>query len=113
MQMMPGMYGSALCPTPPFAPYSGIPPYGLNLQQYQQACYGQQAGYGQMGAYGQMGGVGQQGGYGQQAGYNPQAGYGQVNWQCLPWYRGPRDFFMWSEAQKEILTRETRPPFVP
>jgi hypothetical protein len=30
-----------------------------------------------------------------------------------PWARGPRDFFMWTEAQKERYTRETRPPFVP
>jgi hypothetical protein len=30
-----------------------------------------------------------------------------------PWARSPRDFFMWTEAQKERYTRETRPPFVP
>ena len=30
-----------------------------------------------------------------------------------PWARGPRDYFMWTEAQKERITRETRPPFVP
>ncbi len=29
-----------------------------------------------------------------------------------PWTRSPRDFFMWNEAQKERITRETRPPFV-
>jgi len=32
---------------------------------------------------------------------------------CQPWNRGPRDYFMWTEAQKERITRETRPPFVP
>jgi hypothetical protein len=30
-----------------------------------------------------------------------------------PWARGPRDYFMWTEAQKELITRQTRPPFVP
>jgi len=29
-----------------------------------------------------------------------------------PWARSPRDFFMWTEAQKERITRETRPPFI-
>jgi hypothetical protein len=30
-----------------------------------------------------------------------------------PWAHGPRDYFMWTEAQRELLTRQTRPPFVP
>jgi hypothetical protein len=30
-----------------------------------------------------------------------------------PWMRSPRDYFMWSEAQKMQQTREIRPPFVP
>jgi hypothetical protein len=30
-----------------------------------------------------------------------------------PWARGPRDYFMWTEAQRELITRQARPPFVP
>jgi hypothetical protein len=30
-----------------------------------------------------------------------------------PWTRSPRDYFMWTEAQQEILTRQQRPAFVP
>jgi hypothetical protein len=30
-----------------------------------------------------------------------------------PYARGPRDFFMWNEAQEDRLTRERRPSFVP
>jgi hypothetical protein len=30
-----------------------------------------------------------------------------------PWMRSPRDFFMWNEAQQEVLTRQQRPAFVP
>ncbi len=30
-----------------------------------------------------------------------------------PYARSPRDFFMWSEAQEDRLTRERRPSFVP
>ena len=28
-----------------------------------------------------------------------------------PFTRSPRDFFMWSDAQKSLHTREVRPPF--
>jgi hypothetical protein len=30
-----------------------------------------------------------------------------------PYTRSPRDFFMWTEAQQQKHTRETRPPFIP
>jgi hypothetical protein len=30
-----------------------------------------------------------------------------------PWTRSPRDYFMWTEAQQEVLTRQQRPAFVP
>jgi len=30
-----------------------------------------------------------------------------------PYARGPRDYFMWTEAQRERITRERRPPLVP
>jgi hypothetical protein len=30
-----------------------------------------------------------------------------------PFTRGPRDYFMWTEAQQEVLTRQQRPAFVP
>jgi hypothetical protein len=30
-----------------------------------------------------------------------------------PYARGPRDFFMFTEAQRERITRERRPPLVP
>jgi len=30
-----------------------------------------------------------------------------------PYARSPRDFFMWSEAQEDLHTRERRPGFVP
>jgi hypothetical protein len=30
-----------------------------------------------------------------------------------PYARGPRDYFMWTEAERERITRERRPPFVP
>jgi hypothetical protein len=41
-------------------------------------------------------------------------GAGQMCGQIYhPWARSPRDYFMWTEAQRERITRETRPPFVP
>ncbi len=30
-----------------------------------------------------------------------------------PWARSPRDYFMWGEAQEDLLTRARRPVFVP
>jgi hypothetical protein len=30
-----------------------------------------------------------------------------------PYMRSPRDFFMWTEAQQEAITRQKRPAFVP
>jgi hypothetical protein len=30
-----------------------------------------------------------------------------------PYARGPRDYFMWTEVQRERITRERRPPLVP
>ena len=30
-----------------------------------------------------------------------------------PYVRSPRDYFMWTEAQKSRSTREARPPFIP
>jgi hypothetical protein len=30
-----------------------------------------------------------------------------------PYMRSPRDFFMWTEAQQETITRQRRPAFVP
>jgi hypothetical protein len=44
-----------------------------------------------------------------QAGNSP----GNVALPFNPWTRSPRDFFMWTEAQQEIMTRKNRPPFVP
>jgi hypothetical protein len=39
-------------------------------------------------------------------GYQPPAGF------YNPYVRSPRDYFMWSEAQKERSTREIWPPYV-
>jgi hypothetical protein len=30
-----------------------------------------------------------------------------------PYARGPRDYFMWTEAERERITRERRPALVP
>jgi hypothetical protein len=30
-----------------------------------------------------------------------------------PYARGPRDYFMFNEAERERITRSSRPPFVP
>jgi hypothetical protein len=37
----------------------------------------------------------------------------QVVFPTHPYARSPRDFFMWNEAQEELITRERRPPFQP
>jgi hypothetical protein len=46
--------------------------------------------------------------------YGP-AGMGQAQAALPynPWTRSPRDYFMWSNAQQELHTREARPRFVP
>jgi hypothetical protein len=38
---------------------------------------------------------------------------GQAVFPTHPFARGPRDFFMWTEAQEELSTRERLPLFVP
>jgi hypothetical protein len=48
--------------------------------------------------------------------YQQQALCGPGNGGAMPvnpWTRSPRDYFMWTEAQQEILTRQRRPAFVP
>jgi hypothetical protein len=39
------------------------------------------------------------------------------NQSCAPnnanWMRSPRDFFMWTEAQRQTITRAPRAPFLP
>jgi hypothetical protein len=43
----------------------------------------------------------------------PGGPHGPPNFPSHPFARSPRDFFMWSEAQRELYTREQLPRFVP
>jgi hypothetical protein len=83
-------YGPSYCVRPPFEPFNGIrpcgnmpPPNGMVPPTPMQFAT-QQA----------MGG-------------------GQVALPINPWTRSPRDYFMWSNAQQDLITRQARPPFVP
>jgi hypothetical protein len=78
-------YGAGYGARPPFPPVNGVPPP----------------------PFGPMGG-----GYGGYGGYGgpipPMAAF-----PTHPYARGPRDYFMWTEAQQEEITRQRRPPYVP
>jgi hypothetical protein len=52
-----------------------------------------------------------QGGFGGPGGVGGMGG--PVAFPSHPFARGPRDYFMWTEAQEEISTRERLPLFVP
>jgi hypothetical protein len=83
-------YGPSYCLRPPFPPVNGVPPPPY------------------------WGGGG--GGCGGRCGLCAQRGEGMPNIAAFPTHpyaRSPRDYFMWTEAERERITRAQRPPFAP
>jgi hypothetical protein len=106
----PGFYvfcpdGSYLGPNyylrPPFEPFNGMRPQNCKGPPMQgiPGQYGAGPGGPALPAVPGMGGPPQQ---------KPM-----VAFPTHPYARSPRDFFMWSEAQEDLHTRERRPAFVP
>jgi hypothetical protein len=92
------VFGPNYCLYPPFAPVNGLPP-GVNMQYMQNPQL--------------WGKVPMNGPFPQMPPMQNGGGPPGASFASHPFARGPRDFFMWNEANEDAVSRLRFPALIP